>query len=144
MAKEQKIGFQILNLSVSEDSKVWQLKIKSAGISEAKAGYGVAIVVNDNFFDRQVKDCKNQIASIEAKPDMFEDYKTSIKSLNDNIKGIESERKDFKKLEIDEFDAECASVDFNKGVLVLEIPEDVITDIVKIRLNIEKFNAVLK
>lgn len=75
---------------------------------------------------------------------MFEDYKKTLKSLEDNIDQVDIDRKELAELEISEFSALVNMVDFSKGILTLEIYEDVIGEIIKIRHDVEAFVVNLK
>lgn len=145
MAKEKTMKFKILALAANDKATEWAIKIKSPfGITEAKCQYAIKIEVDDAYFAERVSEIERKIKDVEAKPDMFDDYKATIKSLNENIKGIEADKKAFSELEIDEFSATCTVADFSKDTLVLEIPEQVVPEIIKLRHDVEAFVVALR
>jgi len=121
------------------------MKIKSPfGLTEAKCGYSINISIDEEYFAQRVEELNNKIKNAEAKPDMFEDYKGTIQSLKDNIKGVELDKKEAEELEIEDFTATVSQVDFSKDTLLLEIPEEVVADIIKLRHNVEAYVVNLK
>lgn len=146
MAKDIKMKFKLLSLSVGEGDSQWTFKIKSIdGFTDIKQLYHVNILVDNEYFDFQVKDIDNQIQKCVDKPDMFEDWKKTKSSLEVNRAGIEEARADAKGLEIEnDFDGWVEVADFNKGVLTISVPEEVIPDIIQIRNNIEAYLVNLK
>jgi len=75
---------------------------------------------------------------------MFEDYKATIKSLKENIEGVKTSQKEAEELEIDDFSVVVSQVDFSKDTLLLEIPEEVVGDIIKLRHDVEAYVVNLK
>lgn len=145
MAKAKNIKFKIISLSTSDKDDGWVMKIKNPdGIIQAKNGYGISIIIDQDYFADKVQDLENRIEDVKAKPDMFEDYKKTLKSLEDNIDQVDIDRKELAELEISEFSALVNMVDFSKGILTLEIYEDVIGEIIKIRHDVEAFVVNLK
>ncbi|NCD40573.1 MAG: hypothetical protein EOL88_00625 [Bacteroidia bacterium] len=142
---EQKMKFKILALSVKENARQWTLKIKSPfGLTEALSNYKVKISVDLDYFNDQVKELEGKIKNVEAKPDMFDDYKASIRSLKDNIAQVKGELEEMKGLEIPYFNVSVEQVDFSKDTMTLDIPEDVVPEIIKIRHSVDAFVVNLK
>ena len=145
MAKEQKLKFKIVNLSVKDKVMDWSMKIKALfGVTEAKRNYKVNVQVDDEYFDKKIDTIQKKITERKSNPDMFDDYKASVKTLEKDIDKINEERADAEALEIQEFEAVVASADFDKNTLVFQIPQDRVEEIIKIRQNIEAYLVVLK
>jgi len=145
MAKETKMKFKILALSANDKAIEWAMKLKNPhGLTEALCQYQVSISVDDEYFANQVVDLENQIKNAESKPDMFEDFKATVRSLKDNIKGVEVEKKSFEELEIPEFFGVVGVADFSKDTMILSVPEEIVPALIKIRHNVEAFIVNLK
>jgi len=147
MAEKTTIKFKVLQLSVKEDAKDWQIKIKNRdGIKSALSFYSTSIMVDNDFFDNKIKSLEREIAEVESNPDMFAGHKKTIKDLNDKIKFVEEDRERLSSLAIAEFPSNVEIADFVKGTLVLTIPENIIGELIKIRHDIQSgaFMAMLK
>lgn len=101
-------------------------------------------MIDEEYFAEKINDINEEITKTEANPDMFEDFKTTVRSLKDNIKIIENEKKDFEAMEIEEFAGRVEQVDFTKDTMVLTIPEAIVPDLIKLRHNVEAFVVDLK
>lgn len=145
MAKEKKMKFKIIALSANDKATDWVMKIKSPfGLTEARCNYSINIEIDEEYFANKISSIESKIKDVEAKPDMFEDYKTTLKSLKENIEGVKEEKETLKGMEIDEFAVVVEQVDFAKDILTLEIPEEVVADLIKLRHDVEAFVVNLK
>lgn len=145
MEKQSNIKFKIVNLSAKDKQMDWTLKIKAiSGITEAKKTYKINIRVDEEYFSRKIEAIEIKIEDRRKNPDMFGDSKSSIKNLEQDIKNIETDQKDCEELEILDFDATTVSASFKDGVLIINIPEDKIEEIIKIRHRVEAFVVNLK
>lgn len=145
MAKEQKMKFKLLNLSAKEKEEGWTLKIKApAGIAEAKVKYTIDITVDEEYFANKVQILENKIAECKANPDMFGDFKSKIASYESEIKTVKKDEKDAGNAEIIGVDATVLVADFSKDILTLEISEDRIEEIIKLRHRVVEYVVNLK
>lgn len=145
MAKAKTFKFKIIALSANDKAINWVMKLKSEfGLVEAKCRYKLSITIDEDYFVDKINSFENKIKNIEAKPDMFDDYKASIKSLKDDIAEIKVNKALLGDLVIDDFEAAVSMADFSKDVLTFEIPEDVINEIIKLRHDVEAFVVGLK
>lgn len=148
MAKETKMKFKILALSANDKATEWAIKIKSVdGLTEAKWSYKIGIEIDEEYFAKQVDDLENEIKSVEAKPDLFDDSATTIRSLKDNIKEVAKDKKNFEALlakSLAEFGGRVDIADFNKDTMVIAVPENIVADLINIRHNVNAFVVNLK
>lgn len=148
MAKETKMKFKILALSANDKATEWAIKIKSVdGLTEAKSGYKIGIEIDEDYFAEQVADIEREISSAEAKPDLFDDVATTIRSLKDNIKGIAKDKKNFEALlsnTLADFSGRVDVADFSKDTLIIAVPESIVADLINIRHNVNAFVVNLK
>jgi len=137
--------FKIIDLRANDKAINWEMKIKSPfGLIEAKCSYVINIKIDDEYFSKKEDEIKQKIKDVEAKPDMFENYKETIQSLQDNMKGIESTKEELSELEIADFNATVTLADFTKDILTLKIPENVIINIINLRHEDKSFVVELK
>ena len=145
MSKEQKMKFKIINLSVKDKELSWTMRIKALfGIGEARAKYKMSIQVDDEYFDKKIDVIQHKINERKSNPDMFGDFKSSVKGLEKDIDKVNADRTDAEELEIPEFEVAVVTADFVAGKLALQIPEDRVEDVIKIRKQVEAYVVNLK
>jgi len=145
MTQGKKMGFRILNLGVADGEIRWDVKIKSdEDLVEVKREYEMSVVVNDDFYEEELEDLKLSIEDLKKTPDLLGENKKRIKGWKKEIVRIKEVLKSYKKNEIKKFPATVQIVDFNKSVMVLSIPEEVVPGIMAIRVDIEKYLANLE
>lgn len=138
--KEQSLKLKILSLQVKGEEESWILKAKSMfGFSETRGNYNASVRVDHEYFDRQVKDKQNEIAKVEAAPDLFDDSRGELARLNDDLKDIDARRKEAEKLEVESFVATIEVVDYSKSTITMRVPEEALLEIVKIRESFSSF-----
>ncbi len=144
MSEDKKMKFKILSLSAKEKSKEWILKIENTfGLFEAKSLYTVRVDIDDEYFEREIEGVESRIEKVKEKPDMFDDSKKAIVCFKKEIAKIQKQKAKFVDLVIEEFDVKVIIADFSKKMLVLEIPENVVPDIINIRHDVEAFVVYL-
>jgi hypothetical protein len=148
MSKETKMKFKILALSANDKATEWAIKLKATfGLSEAKRKYQVGILVDDEHFAEKVSKIEEEITNAKATPDLFEDFKSTIKSLEMDIKKVEKEKKDFEALiskSLADFQGIVAVADFDKDTFIINVPESIVPDLINIRHNVDAFMVNLK
>ena len=145
MAKANKIKFKIIALSANDKATDWVMKLKSPfGIDKSKKEYMVGVEIDKAYFKEKIKRHQSKIDDIKAKPDMFDDYKKSIKSLEENIEGVKEREEELTMLQIAEFSVKTSNVDYDKAIFTLKIPEDVVANIIELRHDVKAFFVNMK
>lgn len=136
--KEQSMKLKILSLAVKGEEASWVIKAKAmSDLNETRNTYAASVRVDNEHFDRQVESVQNEMAKVEAQPDLFDDQKGELARLKNELKAIEANRKECEKLEVDSFTVAIEVVDYSKSVITMRVPEEALLEIVKIR---EKFS----
>lgn len=145
MAKANKIKFKIMALSANDKATDWVMKLKSPfGIDKSKKEYMVGVEIDKEYFKEKIRGHQSKIDDIKAKPDMFDDYKKSIKSLEANIEGVKDREAELTLLQIAEFCVTTSQVDYKKAMFTLEIPEEVVASIIELRHDVKAFFVKMK
>lgn len=141
MAKtEQSLKLKILALSVKDNEQSWTMKAKSLiSFGSSKAEYNASIVVDAEHYETRKKKIENDIKKAKSTPDMFDDSKSEINALQEDLKLLEQERKEYEKMEIKNFHITTEMVDYFKDTFTFKISESTLLSIINIRENFDKF-----
>lgn len=139
------MSFSILSLLANDKATDWAIKIKNEdGLMESKRRYDVSVAVNTDYFKNKIAKIDEKIEEISGNPDMFDNWKENERDLKDQIKALNNEQADCEKLEIKDFIGKVNTVDYDKDVLVITIPEEIIEGLIKIRHIVDAFTITLK
>lgn len=145
MSKEVNVKAKIASMSVKDSDLGWQLVLRSkSGFGDVSPEYTVNIEVDQLIFDEKKEIISGRIAEIQKRPNMFDGGKEEIKDLKGELKDLDLEIEELEKLQIADFKAKVLAVEFVKGMLTLQVTDEVVVNLIKIRNNFNYFVVVLK